>query len=52
MIELMIRLENIGAYPGTKIDENTIVIFQSVPEGAEPPADGAVQLICVNYEAF
>lgn len=51
MVELMIHLETMGAYPGTKINEKTMVIFQSIPQGSDPTAEDTLQLVCVNYEA-
>ncbi len=50
-MDLLVRLENAGAVPGTEIDRDTFVIFQSIPMGGEIPTDGTLQLVCLNYEA-
>ena len=52
LMDLLVRLESCGAYPSTRIDENTLVVFQSIPMGGEIPTEGALQLVCLNYEAF
>lgn len=46
---LLVRLETIGATLGTEVDENTVVIFQSVPAGSDPAEGETIVLVCVNY---
>lgn len=49
---LLQRLELIGAHRTDTVTENTMVIYQSIPMGEDPPTDMDLVLICVNYESF
>lgn len=48
--ELITRLELIGAELSETVTDETVVIFQSVPMGGEPPMESRLVLVCVNYE--
>jgi beta-lactam-binding protein with PASTA domain len=50
-MDLLVRLESCGAKPGTKVDRDTMIIFQSIPMGGEVPEGSVLQLVCLNYEA-
>ena len=49
---LLVRLETLGATLGTEVDEETVVIFQSVPAGSDPAENETIILVCVNYAEF
>ncbi len=46
---LLVRLEVLGATLSSTINEETVVIFQSVPMGSNPAQDETIILVCVNY---
>ncbi len=50
--DLLKRLDRLGATPTDEVTEETMVIFQSVLPGGEPPMDDTLLLVCVNYEDF
>lgn len=48
--ELLRRLDRLGAELTETVTDETMVIFQDVPVGSEPPMDSELLLVCVNYE--
>ena len=46
---LLVRLETLGATLSDTVDEETVVIFQSVPAGSDPGQGETMILVCVNY---
>ncbi|MBQ3003054.1 MAG: protein kinase [Clostridia bacterium] len=51
-LELLTRLDRIGATPTDVVTEETIVIFQSILPGEEPSLIEPLMLVCGNYEDF